>query len=87
MLWQPLTKIVNDSLSSLITKNLIEIIRELNKEFLMYFYTIYTISTWSILTINSLTYQNLFIFISSLFYFLFILFSYFLILNLGLELA
>jgi len=38
-----LTKIVNSSLSSLITKSLIRITRELNKKFLMYFYIIYTI--------------------------------------------
>ena len=53
MLWQPLTKMVNSSLSSLIVKNLIGIIRELNKEFLMYSYTIYITSTWSVLMINS----------------------------------
>ena len=53
MLWQPLTKMVNSLLSSLIVKNLIGIIRELNKEFLMYSYTIYITSTWSVLMINS----------------------------------
>ena len=53
MLWQPLTKMVNSSLSSLMVKNLIGIIRELNKEFLMYSYTIYITSTWSVLMINS----------------------------------
>jgi len=31
------------------------IIRELNKEFLMYFYTIYTINTWFVLAINNFT--------------------------------
>ena len=43
------TKTVGSLLNSLRAKNLVEITRELNKEFSMYSYTIYTISTNSIL--------------------------------------
>ena len=50
LLWQLLTKIVNSVLSNLICeKNLIGITRELNKECLMYSYTIYITSTSPIL--------------------------------------
>ena len=39
------TTIVNSILSNLISENLINITRELNKEFPIYSYTIYTIGT------------------------------------------
>ena len=41
LLWQLLVKMTNRPLSKLKAKYLIEIIRELNKKFLMYIYTIY----------------------------------------------
>ena len=37
----------------------VEIIRELNKEFLLYSYTIYTKSSWSVLAINSPTLMSI----------------------------
>jgi len=52
-MWKPLTKMVNSLLSSFIIKNLMRIIRELDKEFPIYSYTIYTTSMWFILIINS----------------------------------
>ena len=45
---------VNSSLSSLITKNLIEITRKLNEESLIYYYSIYTNGTWFMLIIVQL---------------------------------
>jgi len=38
----------------------VEITRELNKEFLMYCYSIYTIDTWSMLAINTLTLMSIY---------------------------
>jgi len=38
----------------------VEIIRELNKEFLLYSYTIYTKSSWSVLAINSPTLMSMY---------------------------
>ena len=60
VLWQLLTKTVNNKLSNLISKNLIRIIRELNKKSLIYFYTIYTTGTWSMLAINSPTLMSIY---------------------------
>ena len=40
LLWQLLTKIVNNILSSLTSENLMEITRELDKKFPIYYFTI-----------------------------------------------
>ena len=42
-----------------IQNSLIEITRELNKEFLMFFYTIYTTNTWSVIMVSNPTLMSI----------------------------
>ena len=70
MLWQPL--------SSLINKSLVEIIRELNKEFPMYSYTIYTINIWFMLAINNPTIKSIYHDMLKFLYFNLTFFSFYL---------